>query len=265
MALSRKDRETAAQVAGLLRTSSRVYVVTGAGVSADSGLPTYRGIGGLYTGGGTDEGIPIETAISGPMMARNPALPWKYLAQIERACRGARPNRAHEIIAAMQDRFDVWVLTQNIDGLHHAAGSRQVIDIHGDLRRLYCTACGRREEVDDYSSLGALPPACPDCGALVRPDVVLFGERLSSVKYDAMIGVWEESFDIVFSVGTTSVFAYIAQPVLYARRFGVPTVEINPGGSHVSHLVDYRIEAGAAETMELIWSMYNGGDEADRD
>ena len=108
-----------------LATCKSLLFITGAGVSADSGLPTYRGIGGLYDASHPEEGIAIEEILSGEMMRHRPELTWKYLGQIERSARGATFNRAHEVIAAMEARLPrVWTLTQNIDGLHRAAGSR---------------------------------------------------------------------------------------------------------------------------------------------
>jgi NAD-dependent deacetylase len=235
-------------VAELCRAARRILFVTGAGISADSGLPTYRGIGGLYNGNATDEGHAIEEALSGEMLALRPAITWKYLAQIEATCRGARPNAAHAAIAWFAGRAAVTVLTQNIDGLHRAAGTRDPIEIHGTLHKLRCTGCAWRAEVDDYAAL-SIPPACPDCGGLVRPEVVLFGEALPSAAVARLIRALEQGFDLVFSIGTTSVFPYIAAPVVEALRSGVPTVEINPGESNVSHYVDYRLRLGAAAAL----------------
>jgi NAD-dependent deacetylase len=229
-----------------------VLFVTGAGISADSGLPTYRGIGGLYEQEETDDGIPIEAALSGAMFERDPALTWKYIHQIESSCRDAGPNRAHHVIADFERRFDrVWTLTQNVDGLHHAAGSRKVIDIHGDVHRLVCTRCGHRWRVDDYARL-PIPPSCPECDSLVRPEVVLFGEMLPFDRTKLLQEELMRGFDAVFSIGTTSVFPYIAEPVIDARRRGALTVEINPGASEVSHIVDYRLRMGAAAAMDAV-------------
>lgn len=239
-------------VAGHLRRANRVLVVTGAGISADSGLPTYRGIGGLYNDRPTDDDIPIEVALSGDMLRMKPGLTWKYIHQIESACRGACHNRAHEVIAALQKKFEsVWVLTQNIDGFHRDAGSDQVIEIHGNYHELTCTHCSHEEQVADYTAL-EIPPYC-SCGSLIRPRIVLFGEMLPDAAMDQMFGAYREGFDIVFSIGTTSVFPYIAAPVLEARRAGVPTVEINPGETEVSRIVDYRLKARAVEVMEALW------------
>ena len=163
------DADTAA---GLLRTARRLFVITGAGISADSGLPTYRGIGGLYDDTHTEDAIPIEQALSGSMLARRPAITWKYLAQIERACRGARPNRAHELLAAFDRHFaHVCVLTQNIDGFHRDAGSRHLIEMHGDVHRLQCTACDWRARVTSFDEV---------VGGLEEKDAVFEAKRCLS-------------------------------------------------------------------------------------
>ncbi|MEM9730327.1 MAG: NAD-dependent deacylase [Myxococcota bacterium] len=241
-----------AEIARQLSGCRSILFVTGAGISADSGLPTYRGIGGLYEQESTDEGVPIEVALSGEMFRRDPALTWKYIHQIEAACRDAGPNRAHELIAMLERRIDrVWTLTQNVDGLHRAAGSQRIIDIHGDVHHLACTNCGYRWRVDDYSGL-SIPPSCPECGSLVRPEVVLFGEMLPLDRVQVLQEQLTRGFEAVFTIGTTSVFPYIAEPVLDARRRGALTVEINPGVSEVSHVVDYRLRLGAADAMTAI-------------
>jgi len=257
MPLSAQDRINIEKIVEILRDCHRVFFITGAGISADSGLPTYRGIGGLYNTKETDEGIPIEIAISGEMMAQNPSIPWKYLLHIEQSCRSATFNRAHEIISFMQNEFEnVWVLTQNVDGFHRKAGSKHVIDIHGDLSEIYCMLCGFSKEIDDYSSLEDIPPRCEKCDSLMRPNVVLFGEQLPSGKCEMLMNEWQEGFDIVFSVGTTSIFPYIAQPVLYAKHSGIPTVEINPGETNVTNIVDFKISGKAAETLDALWDTY---------
>ena len=241
------------QVAGWLATAERALFITGAGLSADSGLPTYRGIGGLYEEADAEEGLPIETILSGPMLARRPALTWRHLAHIEAACRGARPNIAHELIAAYsQAKPDTWVLTQNVDGFHRAAGTRNLIEIHGTLHRIECTACAHRESVEDYSAL-ELPPACPHCGALLRPSVVLFGEMLPIPAIQQLEAVLEAEPDLVCVIGTSAVFPYIAEPVLMAHALGVPTVEINPGHSRLSELVSVHLQARAAEVLPALW------------
>ncbi len=256
MSLSTRDNEKIDAIIAILKQCKSVLFITGAGISADSGLPTYRGIGGLYNDKTTDEGIPIEDAISGRMMQTNPTLVWKHIHQIEAACRGAKFNRGHEVIAEMEKSFDrLWTLTQNIDGFHRDAGSKNLIDIHGDIHQLICTGCGRRSRVKDFSSL-KIPPYCPDCSALIRPEVVLFGEMLPFQKCQLLAAELQTGFDIIFSVGTTSVFPYIAQPVIEAKYRRIPTVEINPGQTQVSSAVDIKIAAGAAESLDAIWKRY---------
>ena len=161
----------------LLKSRSLLFI-TGAGVSAESGIPTYRGIGGLYNVDTTEDGVPIEEALSASMLAENPALTWKYLAQIGRAVQGAGHNRAHEVIAEMESHFHrVWTLTQNVDGFHRAAGSKNLIEAHGNMHSLSCTKCKYTESLETFDAI-EIPPKCPRCGALVRPDVVLFGELI---------------------------------------------------------------------------------------
>lgn len=235
-----------------LRDARRVLFVTGAGLSADSGLPTYRGVGGLYDDGSeTEEGIPIEVALSGPMLEARPDVCWKHIARIEAACRGARPNRGHQVIAELERRFQVVVLTQNVDGFHRAAGSTQIIDIHGDVRDLVCTACPHRRRVEDYVGLD-LPPSCPSCGALIRPDVVLFEEMLPEKKLLRMHAELAVGFDVAFAVGTSALFAYIALPMLELREAGAFTVEINPAETDVSRVVDVVVRDRAAPTLDRL-------------
>ncbi len=233
------------RAADALRDAGRILFVTGAGLSADSGLPTYRGVGGLYDGGATEEGLPIEEALSGPVFARDPALTWRYIRQIEAACRGATPNDAHRLIAALDREGRAVTLTQNVDGLHRAAGAREVIEIHGTLHALACTACAYRRAVADYEGLPPLP-RCPDCGAVVRPEVVLFEEALPEPAIARLQRELRRGFDVVVSAGTSAVFPYIAGPVRQAAREGRPTIEIDPGETELSDVVSIRVQAGAA-------------------
>jgi len=244
-------------IAALLRTAKSILFITGAGISADSGLPTYRGIGGLYEGALTEDGISVEDALSGEMLRSDPAVTWKYLSQIEHNCRGASFNRGHEVIAQMEKHFErVWVLTQNIDGFHQNAGSKNVIDIHGNIHQLLCTRCDWRKSVEDFSKI-KIPPLCPQCGSPVRPDVVFFGEELPEDKVAAL---HEEEvlkgFDLYFSIGTSSLFPYIKGPMVHAIFKKKPTIEINPGTTEISDSVDIKLSMGAAEALDRIWEEY---------
>ena len=249
-------RDDIGRVVDILARSRSLLFITGAGISADSGLPTYRGIGGLYNAEHPEEGIPIEEILSGEMILRRPELTWKYLGQIEQATRRARFNRAHQVIAEMESRFErVWTLTQNIDGLHRQAGAKNVLEIHGSLHNLTCTGCEWQQTVSDYSGL-TLPPRCPQCQALLRPKVVLFGEMLPEETVEQFYDQLDAGFDAIFSIGTTSVFPYIAGPIEMARRCGWPTIEINPASTKVSRLIDVKLSMRAAEAMDAIWTPY---------
>ncbi|WP_375768804.1 NAD-dependent protein deacylase [Archangium gephyra] len=237
-----------------LSRARSVLFVTGAGISAESGIPTYRGIGGLYNGKTTEGGVPIEVALSGSMFRSRPALTWKHLHEIESACRGAKFNRAHEILARMEGCFErCWVLTQNVDGFHKAAGSRNVIDIHGDIHELRCTQCDFTERVEDYAHLAPCP-SCPQCGSVVRPEVVLFEELLPPEKVAVMEREFARGFDLVFSIGTSSLFPYITAPVVEAVARQRPTVEINPGRTQLSDVVDVHVQTGAVAACEALWA-----------
>jgi NAD-dependent deacetylase len=241
-----------AELAAALRRARRVLAITGAGMSADSGLPTYRGVGGLYDTGPTAEGFPIEEVLSGPMMRRRPELCWKYLHEIEHATRGRAPNSGHYALAAIAARFERFtVLTQNVDGFHGRAGSRDVIEIHGNLQVLHCSDCPYERQVQDYSPL-SVPPLCPWCAGIVRPRVVLFGEALPRRELLRLHSARAEGFDAVLSIGTSSLFPYIAEPVLTAAENGLLTAEINPGESEVSAVVRYRVPMGAASALTAL-------------
>jgi NAD-dependent deacetylase len=254
--MSEANQRAIVEVARWFEPGHRILFVTGAGLSADSGLPTYRGMGGLYgPDRRTRHGCTIEEALSGPMMECRPEITWEALHELAKAGRGARPNRGHEVMAELErDGATVWILTQNVDGLHRQAGSRHVIDIHGDLRRLLCTRprCDYVEDVETYDALDPLP-RCLRCGAVIRPDVVLFGEMLPVDKLTMLRRELDRGFDIVFTVGTSSLFPYIIDPVIRASHQGTPTVEINPERTDVSDLVDFKFAAGAAETLDRLY------------
>lgn len=245
------------RVSSLLKGCKSILFITGAGVSADSGLPTYRGIGGLYNDKATEDGISIETALAGETLHKHPGITWKYLSQIEKNCRQAKFNRAHQVIAEMERYFKrVWVLTQNIDGFHSAAGSRNVIEIHGNTHKLRCMKCRWRAQIKDYSQLNAIPPLCPECKGVVRPEVVFFGEMLPDYECQVLFEELAKGFDIYFSIGTTSVFPYIQQPIIEASRLKRTTIEINPDETGVSRLVDIKITLAAAKALDEIWKTY---------
>ncbi|HBX54947.1 NAD-dependent deacylase [Pseudomonas sp. UBA2684] len=243
------------RVAQAIAQAERILVISGAGLSADSGLPTYRGLGGLYNGH-TAEGLPIEVALSGPMLQRDPALCWKYLAELGQACLGATFNAGHVAIAELQRlKPQCWVLTQNIDGYHRAAGSppERLIEIHGELAPLYCQSCGAEDPQLAEHLSRPLPPKCAQCGGILRPPVVLFEEMLPEAAIARLYAELRKGFEVVLSVGTSASFPYIVEPLLRARQAGGFTAEINPARTDLSAAVDLHVQGRALDVLpELV-------------
>jgi NAD-dependent deacetylase len=237
------------QLRALLREARRVLFITGAGVSVESGIPSFRGRTAAFQDGLTAEGIPFEVALSGPAFKRDPERTWRYFFQLELALRGKQPNAAHVAMAALEKRgCTVCVATQNIDGLHQSAGSSGVIELHGNLRRLVCRPCGYQSNLETFEGLAPLP-RCPRCNRILRPDAVLYEEMLPPHALEEFESEQRQGFDLVFSVGTTSVFDYVLAPVYFASHRGVPTVEINPDETPLSEIVSYRFGVPAGQVM----------------
>jgi NAD-dependent deacetylase len=249
------DHSLVLQVAAALRHAQRILIITGAGLSADSGLPTYRGVGGLYNGK-TPDGLPIEMALSGPMLRRDPELCWKYIAELGKACLGSQANAAHYAIAQLQRKKpDCWVLTQNVDGYHRAAGSpsERLIEIHGQLSPLFCQSCGAEDPQLSEHLQGPLPPLCKQCHGILRPPVVLFEEMLPEQALETLYEEMAKGFDAVLSIGTTASFPYIHEPMLRARVAGGFTAEINPEPTDHSAQMDVFLRCRALHVMaELV-------------
>lgn len=250
------DRELLLQTAAALRHARRILIITGAGLSADSGLPTYRGVGGLYNAK-TADGLPIDMALSGPMLRRDPALCWKYIAELGKACLGAQPNAAHYAIAQLQRlKPECWVLTQNVDGYHRAAGSppERLIEIHGQLAPLFCESCGEVDPELSEHLQRPLPPLCKHCHGVLRPPVVLFEEMLPERALETLYEEMAKGFDAVLSIGTTASFPYIHEPVLRTRVSGGFTAEINPTPTDHSAGMDVFLGCRALEVMDELVS-----------
>jgi NAD-dependent deacetylase len=249
------DQALVLQVAAALRHAQRILIITGAGLSADSGLPTYRGVGGLYNDK-TADGLPIEMALSGPMLRRDPALCWKYIAQLAKACLGAQPNEAHYAIAQLQRKKpECWVLTQNVDGYHRAAGSppERVIEIHGQLAPVYCQSCAAQDPQWTAHLDRPLPPLCSHCGGILRPSVVLFEEMLPELALETLHQEMAKGFDAVLSIGTTASFPYIHEPLYRTSVCGGFTAEINLTPTDQSPQMDAFLQCRAAHVMsELV-------------
>ncbi len=250
-----------AELSVKLRHSKRLLFITGAGISAESGLPTYRGIGGLYQNLDTPDDLPIEVALSGQFWQTRPELTWQYILQLETACRGARYNHAHQFITSFQEHHDVVVFTQNVDGFHLDAGTQNVIEIHGNLKSLRCVQCAYRTKVVDFSKL-SIPPRCPECNHLIRPEVVLFGEMLPTIALQRWQDEWDQGFDMIFSIGTSSLFPYIVEPIVQASFNDIPTIEINPEETDISRLFKYKIAKQAGAALTNLWQQTYGENES---
>lgn len=256
MAFSSSQNRLIDTVVTSLLASRSVLMITGAGLSADSGIPTYRGSGGLYQDHSATDYAPIDEIFTAEGWRDNPSVIWQHLSRLELSCRDVKPSRGHEIIATMEREFDrFWVLTQNIDGLHQKAGSSNVITIHGNLHRLRCGSCGYQESVETYADADH-PPICSHCQASMRPAVVFFGENLDKEAASLYEREITRPFDLVFSIGTSSQFAYVQDPLLDAELFERCTVEINPERTEVSGIVSIRLAMRAEDALPEIWNRY---------
>ena len=223
-------------VADRLRVARRITAMTGAGVSAASGVPTFRGPGGLWRSFRPEE---LATAAA---FERDPRLVWEWYDWRRGLIAGCEPNAAHEVLARWSQRQGFTLVTQNVDGLHEACGSREVVRFHGSIWRLRCwDACGRPDWEDRTVPLDPLPARCPECGGLARPAVVWFGESIDPNVLHACDAA--TACDVFLSIGTSSVVYPAAGLVHAARRRGAFTVEINPEATATA--VDIAIESPA--------------------
>jgi NAD-dependent deacetylase len=236
-----------------LRSVRSVGVITGAGVSAESGIPTYRGRGGIYDD--PEEGERTVESLSGPTLSSDPDRTWRAVAALARLSASAEPNAGHRAIAEIERLVDRFVLlTQNVDGLHQLAGSRNVIDIHGNIFATRCMGCQRTGRLDRDLLPGLdRAPECEECGGLLRPDAVLFEEML---PMDKVLRIDREFRanppDLVLAVGTSALFPYISQPVFLASESGHLTVEVNPEPTLLSGVVDYTLRGPGGSYLPLI-------------
>jgi len=218
-------------------------VITGAGISAESGISTYRGKGGIYDD--PEEGDRTIEALTGETLRADPDRTWRAVAKIARQSLGAQPNAAHLALARAEEALDrLVILTQNVDGLHQAAGSRNVIDIHGTVFETVCMRCSARSRLERIDELDAAPRCT--CGGVLRPDVVLFGEMLPETKVARLRAeLHDRPPDVVVAIGTSALFPYIAAPILQAKAEGRVTVEINPEETLLSSEVDFALRQRA--------------------
>jgi len=204
-----------------LRAARRVAVFTGAGVSAESGVPTFRDAQtGLWAR------FRPEDLATPEAFRRDPATVWNWYAWRRELIGGVQPNPAHRAIAELQQRFDtLTVVTQNVDGLHQRAGSRDVVELHGNIWLDLCFECGRRSAQPGGGT--EVPPRCAYCNGLLRPGVVWFGESLPPSAWDRALDCAQRA-DIFFCIGTSSLVEPAARLPHVARAAGAVLVQVNP-------------------------------------
>jgi len=228
-------------VADLIAKSRHCVVFTGAGMSAESGVPTFRGRGGLW------ERYRPEELATPEAFARDPVLVWKWYKWRQEIVYNARPNPGHYAVAKLEEAGVVKaVVTQNVDGLHQRAGSRRVVELHGSLWRARCTKCGAVYRLE--KPVEEVPPRCPKCGSFLRPDVVWFGEPLPQEAWEEAVRLMAAS-DVVIVVGTSGVVYPAAYLPKLAKESGAAVVEINVEESAITPIADVFIRGKAGEVL----------------
>ena len=222
--------------------ATRVLVLTGAGVSAESGVPTFRGGGRSAVW----KGMPFDVISSARMVATNLPAVWEWFDYRRNLLKSLEPNPAHRELARWQDWFnDFTLVTQNIDGLHQQAGSREVIELHGSIWRTRCITCLAQSEVCRDK---VRPDACLSCGDSVRPDVVLFGEMLPPGAFERAAEK-AEACELCFVVGTSALVYPAASLPEIAKAAGAYLCEVNPERTPLSDLCDAVLTGKAGEVL----------------
>lgn len=233
-----------------IRKANRVAALTGAGVSQESGLRTFRdaqtGLWAQYK--------PTDLA-SPEAFARDPKLVWDWYAWRREAIKGVRPNAGHYALVEIEKKVPQFTLiTQNVDGLHRMAGSLNILELHGNIQRVRCSECGRFTETwgDDAESV----PQCETCSGLLRPDVVWFGENLPRAELENAVQA-ARSCDVFFSIGTSGIVQPAASLGFAARNNGSVVVEINAEPTPLTPKTDFAFHGKSGEILpELVKAMW---------
>jgi NAD-dependent protein deacetylase/lipoamidase len=228
-------------VRDLIHSACSIAVLTGAGISAESGIPTFRDAGGLW------KNFRAEDLATPQAFARDPKFVWEWYDWRRSLIANCQPNAGHRALVKFEKRTPNFTLiTQNVDGLHDRAGSTRPLKVHGDIWTLRCTVCGH-ERHDPRPSLPELPPMCT-CGGTERPGVVWFGETLP-------LEIWEKAEQAASAAGVllvigTSALVYPAAGLVHlAQASGAKVVEVNPAETPVSGMVDFSWRAPAAQAL----------------
>jgi len=237
--------EFSSQLLNRLCQAQRVAAFTGAGISAESGVPTFRGADGLWS-----KFRPEELANMDAFM-RNPELVWEWYAHRKRVIAEVQPNAGHYALAQLEEIFPQFaVITQNIDNLHQRAGSTAVYELHGNIERNYCMECGKTAGNDEVLAAPGVP-RCRACGGMIRPDVVWFGEMLPEDAWDLSVRAAKSS-DVFLSIGTSAVVYPAASLPLLARDHGACLVEINPERTPLTESADEFLQGLAGVVLPAL-------------
>ncbi|MBM2851531.1 MAG: NAD-dependent protein deacylase [Candidatus Nitrosotenuis sp.] len=228
-------------VLGKIRDAKKIVFVTGAGISQESGIPTFRGKDGYWR-----KYDPMQLATIDAFY-QNPKLVWEWYENIL----AAQPNKGHVAISNLAKYKDVVVLTQNIDGLHQRAGSKQVFELHGSIIRIKCTICDFKDNVTNR--FDELPPKCK-CGEILRPDVVWFGEALpQDVWHDAINHA--KSCDIMIIAGTSLIVSPANTLPIFAKQNGATLIEVNPEQTVMSADMNLSLRETSANALPHLISL----------
>src|SRR6185312_7923644 len=228
-----------------LAAARSITILTGAGISADSGVPTFRGTDGLW------RNFRAEDLATPEAFERDPRLVWEWYNWRRELIATKQPNDAHKAIAELERRCpDFWLITQNVDGLHQEAGSRKLSEIHGNLWTVRCTACGMITNNRDVPI--AILPSCARCGSLLRPHIVWFGESLFTDDLDCCSRALTRC-DVLLVIGTSGLVYPAAGFASVAKEAGAFVAEINPDSTPQSSLVDVLLQGRAKDLVPLLF------------
>jgi NAD-dependent deacetylase len=223
-----------------VRNAKRIAVLTGAGVSAESGIPTFRSNGGFW------QNRRFEDLATPQGFARDPKFVWEWYEERRRGIANARPNAGHEALAALERRVaEFTLITQNVDGLHDAAGSRNVIKLHGDIWMVRCTVCGAQRI--ERAELNDLPPRC-GCGGLLRPGVVWFGEALPEGAMERATSAVQRA-EVLIVAGTSAQVYPAAGLIPLAIGNRAQVIEINPEDTGFSADLTFALRGNSADIL----------------
>ena len=233
-------------IADHLRSAKKIVFVTGAGISQESGIPTFRGKDGLWRNYDPMKLATIDAFYD------NPKLVWEWYNDRRRNIFAAEPNLGHKAIAELEEFVKVVVLTQNIDGLHQKGGSSSVLELHGSIIKIKCTVCDFKDEI--FTEYSNLPPLCK-CGNILRPDVVWFGEGLPQDIWQEAI-IHAKSCDVMVIAGTSLVVSPANTLPIYAKQNNAMLIEINPDETIMTSDMDSSIRLTSAVALPELVSIF---------